>query len=180
MTDHNSIKGALKAKEFANENFEVVIGSEISTERGEVIGLFMSEEITSKNFLEVIDGIKEQGGIVVLPHPFDELRRNGLNPRIHDKNLIDYIETFNSRCFRSKYNEKAKEYADKHHIKGLAGSDAHFANEIGNAGVKISYDDLNSAFQRDDFTIFGERSTIINLGLTKVLKVWRKTRSGSY
>ena len=180
VTDHNTIKGGLKAKKFANENFEVVVGSEISTERGEVIGLFISEEIISKNFLEVIEEIKEQNGVVVLPHPFDELRRNGLNPEKNDKKLIDYIETFNSRCFRSKYNEKAKEYADKHHIKGLAGSDAHFANEIGNAGVNINYDDLNTAFQRDDFTIFGERSTVINLGLTKVLKVWRKTRSGSY
>ena len=82
--------------------------------------------------------------------------------------------------FVASIMNKAKEYADKHNIKGLAGSDAHFAHEIGNAGVNISCDDLNTAFQRDDFTIFGERSTVINLGLTKVLKVWRKTRSGSY
>ena len=51
--------------------------------------------------------------------------------------MIDYIEIFNSRCFPSKYNDKTKKYADKHNIKGLAGSDAHFANEIGNAGVNI-------------------------------------------
>ena len=64
------------------------MGSEISIKRGEVIGLFISEEIISKNFLEVIDGIKDQSGLVVLPHPFDELRRNGLNPGKNDKKMI--------------------------------------------------------------------------------------------
>lgn len=63
-----------------------MIGSEISTERGEVIGLFLSEEIISRNFLEVIDLIKEQGGIVVLPHPFDELREMGYSLETMIKN----------------------------------------------------------------------------------------------
>lgn len=179
VTDHNTIEGGLKAKEFETENFEVVVGSEISTERGEVTGLFLSEEVVSRNFLGVIHEIREQNGLVVLPHPFDELRGNGIAPVDEDAKLVDYIETFNSRCFRTRYNEMAAEYAKKHGLKTLGGSDAHFAHEIGRAGVNTD-DDLHDAFKRGNFTVFGERSSLMNLGMTKVLKIWRKTGSGSY
>lgn len=180
VTDHNTIEGGLKAKEFEKEDFEVVVGSEIATNRGEIIGLFLSEEIVSRNFLEVIDEIRKQGGFVVFPHPFDELRGNGVKPGDDDAKLVDYIETFNSRCFRSKYNKRAYEYAKKHYLKTLAGSDAHFTHEIGNAGVITDSNDLYNAFRWGNFTIFGKGSSILNLGLTKVLKIWRKTGSGSY
>jgi predicted metal-dependent phosphoesterase TrpH len=179
VTDHNTLEGGLKAKEFETENFEVVVGSEIATDRGEVIGLFLSEEIVSRNFIEVINEIKNQSGTVVLPHPFDELRGNGIAPGKKDAKLVDCIETFNSRCFRTIYNEMAAEYAKKYGLKSLGGSDAHFAHEVGGAGVATD-EDLHDAFERGSFTVFGERSSIMNLGLTKVLKIWRKTGSGSY
>jgi predicted metal-dependent phosphoesterase TrpH len=178
VTDHNTIKGGLETKKFERENFKVIIGSEISTERGEVIGLFLSEDILSHKFSEVIDKIKKQNGLVVLPHPFDELRGNGLKPTEDDAGLIDYVEIFNSRCFLSKYNEKAKIYAKKYGLNVIAGSDAHFAHEIGNAGIDIVSEDPGDAFKEGDFTIFGQKSSFINLGLTKVLKTWKKTSSG--
>lgn len=178
VTDHNTVKGGLETKKFADADFEVIVGSEIGTERGEVIGLFLSEEITSHTFVEVVEEIKEQGGLVVLPHPFDKLRGNGVNPTDEDAKLVDYIETFNSRCLRDSYNENAKKYAEKHRLNGLAGSDAHFTHEIGNSGVDILSDDLQDALSSGNFTIFGEKSSFINLGLTKVLKTWRKTSFG--
>ena len=179
ITDHNTIEGGLKAKEFETENFEVVVGSEIATDRGEVIGLFLSEEVVSRNFIEVINEIRNQSGTVVLPHPFDELRGNGIAPGKEDAKLVDYVETFNSRCFRTKYNEMAAEYAKKYGLKSLGGSDAHFAHEVGRAGITTE-DDLHDAFERGSFTVFGERSSPMYLGLTKVLKIWKKTGSGSY
>ena len=69
ITDHDTIKGALEASKF-NDSIYVIIGSEIRTEKGDVIGLFLNEEITSKYFDEVVDEIKSQGGLVVLPHPY--------------------------------------------------------------------------------------------------------------
>ena len=185
VTDHNTIKGGLKAKEFENGNFEVVIGSEIVTERGEITGLFLTEEIHSNTFFEVVDEIKEQNGVVVLPHPFDDTRGNGLYPTNEDAKLVDYIETFNSRCLRGSFNDKALSYADKHDLKKIAGRDAHFSHEIGKAGVNTSTEDLYETFQRGNFKIFNENSLIINspiinLGLTKVLKLWRKINFGSY
>jgi hypothetical protein len=172
------VKGGLKTKEFENTDFEVIVGSEIGTERGEVIGLFLSEEILSHRFVEVVDEIKEQNGWVVLPHPFDKLRGNGVKPVDNDAKLVDCIETFNSRCLLDSYNENAREYAEKHHLNSLAGSDAHFAHEIGNAGVDTPSEDLQDALLRGNFTIFGKKSSFINLGLTKVLKTWRKTSFG--
>ena len=75
ITDHNTIKGSLKAKKYETDDFQVICGSEISTERGEVIGLFLSDEIQSESFLDVVDEIKEQDGVVVLPHPFDRYKK---------------------------------------------------------------------------------------------------------
>ena len=71
VTDHNTIKGGLETKRFETKDFEVIIGSEIMTERGEITGLFLSQEITSKDVQGVFSEIKGQGGIVVIPHPFD-------------------------------------------------------------------------------------------------------------
>lgn len=178
LTDHNTIKGALKAKKLENENFKVIIGSEISTERGEVIGLFLSEEIVSRKFEEVIEEIKEQNGIVVLPHPFDNIRGNGIKPKNNDAKLVDYVEVFNSRCLMNKYNIMAISYAKKHQLNILAGSDAHFGYEIGNAGVCIKDDDLRKSFKKGGLEIFGKKSSPINLGLTKAVKIWKRTNSG--
>lgn len=184
VTDHNTIQGGLKAKEFETENFEVVVGSEITTERGEVIGLYLSEEIHSKTYLDVINEIKEQNGIVVLPHPFDDTRGNGTNPKIQDVELADYIEVFNSRCLREKFNAEALDYAQKYHVKKIAGSDAHFPHEIGSAGVDTDTDDLFESFCTGNFKIFHNKSAVnyplINLGLTKVLKIWRKRNFGLF
>ena len=68
ITDHNTIKGGSEARKYETDDFEIVIGSEISTERGDVIGLFLSEEIRSNDFYRVILEIKEQNGIIVLKH----------------------------------------------------------------------------------------------------------------
>ena len=174
ITDHNTIKGGLKAKKYENEAFTVIIGSEISTERGEIIGLFLEDEIKSKDVQSVISEIKDQNGIIIIPHPFDELRHSAFHPTEEDVEFIDCIEGFNSRCIFQKYNEKAVEFAIKHNLTITAGSDAHFSNEIGNAGIITETEEVREALIKNDVEIFGKRSSLVNHVGTKVLKSWRK------
>ncbi len=77
ITDHNTINGSLKAKKYETDEFKVICGSEIITERGEVIGLYLSSEIKSHTFIDVVEEIKEQDGIIILPHPYDNMRKRG-------------------------------------------------------------------------------------------------------
>jgi predicted metal-dependent phosphoesterase TrpH len=178
ITDHNTIKGALNAKKFETKDFQVIVGSEIETNRGEVIGLFLNQDIKSKIFQDVIQEINDQNGLVIIPHPFDKIRRNGINPLKDDTPMIDFVEVYNSRCLLEKYNIKALEFTIKNKLKISAGSDAHFANEIGNAGVFLDQKIENPEdLLENDITYFGEKSRFINLGLTEMLKIWRQTVS---
>jgi len=115
-------------------------GEEIATDRGEFIGLFLNEEINEKDIFEAIDKVKEQGGLVYLPHPFDERRRRSLckfnildNKEFIKK--VDIVEVFNSRCITNEPNIKAFGYAKKYDLLIGVGSDAHFIWEIGNAYI---------------------------------------------
>jgi predicted metal-dependent phosphoesterase TrpH len=178
VTDHNTIQGGLKAKNYETEDFKVIVGSEIMTDQGEIIGIFLSEEIKSTNLIDVIYEIKNQNGITVIPHPFDDMRHSALHPNDEYVSLIDVIEGFNSRCIFQKYNDKAVEYANKHNLPLVAGSDAHFGNEIGNAGIITESEDLREAIIQKDIELFGKRSMLTNHVFTKGLKKWRKIRSG--
>jgi predicted metal-dependent phosphoesterase TrpH len=175
ITDHNTIKGGLEARKYENEDFTVIVGSEIMTKRGEIIGLFLEEEVKSKEVQDVISEIKKQNGVIVIPHPFDELRHSAFHPTEEDAKFIDCIEGFNSRCVYQKYNDKAVEFAMKHDLTITAGSDAHFSNELGNAGIITETEDIRDALMKRDIKIFGRKSSLVNHVGTKVLKLWRKT-----
>lgn len=177
MTDHNTIKGGIVAKKYENNDIEVIVGSEILTDKGEIIGIFLTEEIKSKHFIDVIDEIKAQNGIVVVPHPFDAIRNTSIHPNSEDAHFIDSVEVFNSRCMRQIYNELARIYATDNDLNIIAGSDAHFENEIGNAGVRTESDNIKEAVFNGDFSVFGKRSNIINPVTTKLLKIWRNSSS---
>ena len=173
VTNHNTIKGGLAAKKYENNEIQVIVGSEILTDKGEVIGIFLTEEIKSKIFIDVIEEIKAQNGVVVVPHPFDGIRSTSLHPKHYDARFIDCVEVFNSRCVRQTYNEMAEDYAKVNYLNLIAGSDAHFENEIGNAGVETDSDNIKEAILSGDVTVFGKRSNIINPVTTKLLKIWR-------
>lgn len=125
ITDHNTIKGALEASKLNNSMY-VIIGSEIKTEKGEVIGLFLNEEITSKHFDDVVDEIKSQDGIVVLPHPYKK-NRDISNDLLRK---VDLIETLNGRL-SSESNHKAQTLAKNKGMPIIGGSDAHISKSIG-------------------------------------------------
>lgn len=130
ITDHNTIKGSLEALKSSDDQI-IICGSEIGTEIGDIIGLFINEEIKSRLSFEVIDEINDQGGLAVLAHPFK--RRKSLNEEIIKK--IDAIEVFNSRA--AKTNENARKIADDYGLPVTAGSDSHFCFEIGRGRIVV-------------------------------------------
>jgi len=173
VTDHNTIRGGVEAKKYETSDFEVIVGSEIMTDRGEVIGLFLSEEVKSKSFMDVVDEIKDQNGFVVVPHPFDTIRGKSVFPKEEDVRFIDNMEVFNSRCVLTNYNKKAANFAGKNAVNIIAGSDAHFLREIGSGGVVTESENIYEAVAKGDFKVFGRRSTPVNLGLSEILRFWK-------
>ncbi|RKX69441.1 hypothetical protein DRP53_08170 [candidate division WOR-3 bacterium] len=139
ITDHNTIKGAVEAKMInTDKDFVVIIGAEIATEIGDIIGLFLKEEITARNFAGVIEEIHRQGGIAVLPHPY---KGHKLDDSVLEK--IDVIEVFNSRQSEDG-NRKAMKLAERYKKPMVAGSDAHFLSEIGAGRVIINSPDIRN------------------------------------
>lgn len=132
VTDHGTIMGGVETLKLnKDKNFKVVVGAEIKTEYGDVIGLFLNEEIKTTAFVDVLDEIKSQGGLSVLAHPY---RQYEFPEKIVDK--VDLIEGFNARSKR-KLNKEAYELGIKFKKPMTAGSDAHSFFEIGNGVVKI-------------------------------------------
>jgi predicted metal-dependent phosphoesterase TrpH len=136
ITDHNTIRGAIEAKKYCQDNeFSIIVGCEVSSEIGDIIGLFLSSEISSRTALEIIDEIKNQGGIAVLPHPF---KGHKLEGTILTK--FDAIEGFNGRTSVTD-NSQAMELAKRLKKPVTAGSDAHFLGEIGSVQMKLGHQD---------------------------------------
>jgi len=179
VTDHNTIRGGLETAKLAGNGFKVIVGAEIMTGRGEVIGLFLNEEVRPGTLGEVVDRIRAQGGIAVAPHPFDGVRsRTALWPAGSDARLLDAVEAFNSRCVLAGFNRAAAEFAEKHGLAITAGSDAHFAGEVGNAGISIDESDVRKAILKRRVRIFGKKSPAAYFAATKALKVWRRLPAG--
>ena len=139
VTDHNTISGALEVKRIAP--FTIIIGEEVLTSCGEIIGLFLTEEIPPHlSPEETVARIKAQGGLVCIPHPFDRfrphsrLRRNALEKIIPD---VDLIEVFNSRTFLRQDSARALQLAQSQGLPGTVGSDAHVVREIGRSFMDL-------------------------------------------
>jgi glycosyl transferase family 4/PHP domain-containing protein len=141
VTDHNVFGGALEAVELARGRDLVVIpGEEVKTDnQGEVIGLFLEEEIPrGMSFGDTIAAIREQGGLVYLPHPFDRLHSIPDPATIH-RHLaeIDVFEVYNARLLRDSFNDEALRFARKYRLLQGAGSDAHVLQGVGTGAVRM-------------------------------------------
>jgi predicted metal-dependent phosphoesterase TrpH/glycosyltransferase involved in cell wall biosynthesis len=141
VTDHNVFGGALEAVERARGRRLVVIpGEEVKTaDQGEVIGLFLREEIPrGMSFGETIAAIRAQGGLVYVPHPFDRLHAIPEPATLH-RHLaeIDVLEVYNARLLFEAYNEEALRFARKYNLTPGAGSDAHVLAGIGTGAVRM-------------------------------------------
>jgi predicted metal-dependent phosphoesterase TrpH/glycosyltransferase involved in cell wall biosynthesis len=140
VTDHNVFAGAREAVELARGRRLVVIpGEEVKTDLGEVIGLFLDEEIPpGMSMGETIAAIRDQGGLVYLPHPFDRLHTipDARTLRSHLAE-IDVLEVYNARLLFEGYNDEALRYARKYNLLMGAGSDAHVLQGLGTGAVRM-------------------------------------------
>ena len=145
VTDHNVFGGALEATELARGRDLVVIpGEEVKTDdQGEVIGLFLTEEIPrGLSFGDTIGAIHEQGGIAYLPHPFDRLHAIPEPATLH-RHLaqVDVLEVYNARLLFEAYNDEALRFARKYDLTMGAGSDAHVLQGVGTGALRMRHFD---------------------------------------
>lgn len=138
ITDHNEIDAALALRDAAPDR--VIAGEEVKTREGfDLIGLFLHQRIPRRTpALESCQRIRDQGGVVYVPHPFD-VARSGAGDRYLDElaEWIDVVEVHNARCWSESTNARAAAWADRNGKLHGAGSDAHTLAEIGAGYVEM-------------------------------------------
>ena len=178
VTDHNSIEGALAVKEIAP--FRVIVGEEIASASGEVTGLFLEREVPA-NLPAKETGrlIKEQGGLVSLPHPFDRFRSKVITPDGIDEILphVEIVEAFNARNNFNSDNLRAEELARQHGLLVSAVSDSHTAVELGRTYTEIpDFDGTAEGFKQalTNATLVRKRTTPLIHVLTTLTKAKKR------
>jgi predicted metal-dependent phosphoesterase TrpH len=193
VTDHNTIEGALAVRAKAEEmgvadRLTVIPAEEVSSADGEIVALFISETIPRDLPAEVTaDAIREQGGLVSVPHPFDPFRRSHITAdalgRLATSNRIDLIEVFNSRVTFSRHNQEAADFAARHGIGGVACSDSHTGMEVAMSFNTLpafrTAAELRAALADNEW--HGSRTTkLVHLGTRfAVASKWLERRIGS-
>lgn len=146
VTDHNEIKGAFEAKDLAPEM--VIVGEEIETTQGELIGYFMQEWVPpGLSPMDAIKRLRDQGAVISVAHPFDTVRSKHWSEEdlLAISPEIDAIEVFNARCLNNKPNQKAEVFAKQHGLLATVGSDAHSLMEVGMASLQLpDFEDAES------------------------------------
>ena len=141
ITDHNVFGGAVEAVERARGRKLIVIpGEEVKTDdQGEVIGLFLHEEIPrGMSFSETVAAIREQEGVVYLPHPFDRMHAIPFPATLHRHlHELDVLEVYNARLLFEGYNDEAVRFARKYGLPAGAGSDAHVLQGVGTGALRM-------------------------------------------
>jgi predicted metal-dependent phosphoesterase TrpH len=143
VTDHDTLAGGLEALALAPPGFTIIPGEEVKSREGEIIGLFLSEEIPGGlTPEETAVRIRAQGGVVLVPHPFDPLRKSPLKTpaleRLVAAGLVDAIEILNARMALKSHNLRGAEFAARTGLPGTAGSDGHSRPEYGHAWIEIA------------------------------------------
>jgi len=172
VCDHNTIKGALEVSRLNKDNaFEVIIGEEITTDKGEILGLYIKKEIKPGDFFRVISDIRKQNGIAIVAHPYVSI---GLARKKADVNAVikkvDAIEGINARSLFKFENKKAQAKAKKENISVTAGSDSHFKFEIGRAYTEFD-GNLRDAIKNKKTRIYGNNRLAYVSGFRTV--IWK-------
>jgi predicted metal-dependent phosphoesterase TrpH len=144
ITDHERIDGAQRAQEYGGDTLQVIVGEEVRTTDGDMLGLFLERVVPpGMSAADTAAAIREQGGLVGLPHPFDGFRSSG-GSKAGDAErkleelaaIVDYVETYNARAYRDA-NPLAGAFAQRHELPGVASSDAHSVMELGIASTAL-------------------------------------------
>lgn len=151
ITDHDRVDGALRARDARVPGIEIIVGSEVRTQAGDMIALFVERPLpVGLPPEEAAAAIREQGGLVGIPHPFDTWRGSLL---VDDRYLllltqVDFIEGWNARLLAPGGNQRAAELAAAHGIPSVASSDAHSIMEVGVAATVVRGDPSTPAGMR--------------------------------
>ena len=151
ITDHNETRAAIEAAGTWNGPVRVIVGEEIRTQAGEIIGLFLSERVPYVlPVADAVASIRAQGGLVYLPHPFDPVRGSlgSAAGRLCAEGMADIVEVFNAKIADQDVNAAAAALARRWGIAAGAGSDAHDPSGIGAAYLEMPDFDGPAAFLR--------------------------------
>ncbi|MCH8026165.1 MAG: PHP domain-containing protein [Chloroflexi bacterium] len=157
VSDHNNVDGAFAVREIAP--FRVIVAEEIKSSEGEIIGLFLQETVRKGLSPEdTVRAIREQNGLVLIPHPFDRLRGSPLREEALLRILadIDVIEVFNSRTVLKADDDRGLRFARQHGKAMSAATDAHTPWEIG-----LAYTEMPAFEGPQDFLASLGRGTIV-------------------
>ncbi|MGI8856792.1 MAG: PHP domain-containing protein [Thermomicrobiales bacterium] len=142
ITNHGRFAGHAEAQAAGGPEFHVIPGEEVYSNAGEIIGLFLHDEIPDGlSPEETCAAIRAQGGVVVVPHPYDRYRKGAIGEAVLDRlviaGLVDAIEAFNGRMIAPMDNWAARKYAAARHLPVTVGSDAHSTWEYGSSYIEI-------------------------------------------
>ena len=148
ITDHNVTSAAVAAAE-RDLGLRVIVGEEIRTPDGDMIGLFLTERVPYVlPVAEVVARIRAQGGLVYAPHPFDPARSSlgRVLPALCAAGAVDIVEVFNAKTATREPNDRAAALATAYALPGGAGSDAHDPPGVGAAFLEMPDFDGPAAF----------------------------------
>ena len=185
ITDHDRIDGALEARDIAAReglSLTVLVGQEIQTRDGDLIGVFLDRPIPSGlDPFDAIEAVRAQGGLVGIPHPFDRFRGSLLGAGEVEglARLVDWVESHNARIMIGNGNQRAAEFAAAHRLAGIAVSDAHSVLEIGVAYVALDGDPSAPAGLRTALPtaeLVSGRATVFVRAVTPIAKLVQRAR----
>jgi hypothetical protein len=132
ITDHDTLEGARVAAALAGPDLRVIVGEEISTSQGHLIGLFLREHVEpGQSPRRTAELIHRQGGVVVVPHPFNRLFDCSLREAVYDViDLVDAVEVSNAQNFLPLANRQALALAERFNLPMLVGVDAHHSGSL--------------------------------------------------
>jgi predicted metal-dependent phosphoesterase TrpH len=197
ITNHNNVEGAIAVRDKVVElgltdKLTVILGEEVSTADGEVVGLFLTKTIPrGLSARETADEIHRQGGLVSIPHPFDPFRgshiKEGPLRNLADLGKIDMIEVFNCRVTFQRHNQEAAELAARYGIPGIAASDSHSSFEVAMAFNALpafeTAEELKAVLPENDW--HASRSTVFIHATTRwavwknMFDAWRGKRTAA-
>lgn len=188
ITDHNEIIGAFEYKKFLERfGILVIVGEEVFTNKGEIIGLFITKKVEpGLPVRQTMEEIKSQNGVVYIPHPYDEKRRKTVLPEQEISNnidLIDIIEVHNGRNVKTYFSEKQLEIANRYpNAYQLVGSDAHTFIELGR-----NYNIIERFQNKDEFiknlsnvTFVKNKCLLISHQITKCVRLFKLVGRGDF
>jgi len=165
ITDHENTNAWKEALEKGKEHdFKIILGEEIKSSKGDILGLFMTKRIDAKGKSPeyVIKAIKDQKALAFIPHPFHEAE--GFKDDILKYlSLIDGIEVFNGRRPFHKGDRIANQFADKHNLIKIGGSDSHYHMTVGNTYTECeakTLDDFKKALTEKKTKVIGTKAPI--------------------